>query len=1339
MAPTDHLLEASSRLPKNETNSAAIDVDSSTSPPVTPPTMSSGRDAGSTMRSSLPSPPPSSSSRHSRVPDQHDRDQRDTLEREPNIDRIARRLSPSAASIRAPHSSNSRSLPQDSSGAPAKTHSSSSSTSSSTSSHNLPSTLTNKHVAMAKTKTLGHLARSTSSEVDSEVANALASGRSIVCKTDWKEEDAEYLVQLIERQFPKGNIIWDWVGQQMASKGFSKNQCRSKWKRIRTKVLHGNDPPSKDRDSRDPRDQEPDELIEEDDDDLPDHRQYRQGYDRPSEGPGRSDSYRSRNFDTYSYDHHRGDSYYSRDQRDGYRSRSPPAPSLPSHRSSMSHYPNRQPNEREEDELWSDDDQGPDMGSKRYSQDYPARDRSSQHRRQSSSALARDDGVADSGRSLSAIAATPTSFGKIEWKPEDSDYLVHLIESKFASRKVDWAWVSKQMEGRGYDRTQCKSRWWRVQHRQSQSGNSGITSLPSSRGKQRQSIDQMPSDMDPTGAANGRDDKSMISDDDGLQGLDQRSSRQGSIATRDKLRDQDSLRRHSNEPDGVHSRREGTYTKEALDDDESQGGPDEQGSSPRLTRSHEHQKHIEWKEEDSQYMYRLIEKEFPVGNVVWSVIGEKMQSRGYSQTQCMSKWRRHLKNNKMPIDSGKVGVSMDIDADAESVYNDSRPAGYRRRADDRLVHNDTFADVKRFKRDGLESRRYDKGLDYRTVDPVDARLVEMEFDRYYDATGKRKRPDGEGSLPPLESGDSRHRRSHSLSYSDYAAYDRDVASRHPHDQDAALRHRRDYSQGGDVDMHSRPGSSAAYRDDGRDSYEPERRSGNGGQFVREDDDTVGIADDRDELLKNRRKPQRWLDDRRSENSGRHNDRAYASSHQRGHHRSPSASPAYRDTFSEVQGGAGEHVEEAHSMRAGLSKEPRQRPYNDPEPRGRPVGRSPDRDYVRTSSVGLDEREDRLKDELIPPRDRHDYPAEEVGRSNGNTGISNGSNNHRHRSSRQGYDYSHDYEYRSGSSRHGGGGDSYPQRSRARQDYERDSEYIDYAREDDMDWAMGRWEGRDMARLAAAVARQGRRWDLLRAQIRIPLLVSPYEDMESDLYDGMRFDGHSAGGGGSHRYGRGGYVEPSRRLSRSHHHNSHSQTYSATGQGHRGQVTPISRGHHESLPSDRRSKVPSEMYSRSEGYERRRPHHGHQERDGDAVDLTNVDEDREPLPASHRAAAERFQVRDGRVDDDGEVILDLVSVEGSDDGAEREEGAVSAGGHAGSSKNRGYDEAQKHDVDTMMVVMDTIEDLPVQAYPLEVQQVAEKEDNVVDEEEDEESLAKVTADPEKVMDDTSMAD
>ncbi|KAF9116227.1 hypothetical protein BGX27_004078 [Mortierella sp. AM989] len=1128
------------------------DLDSSTSPPVTPPTKS-GPDAG-LARPSLPSPPPSSSSRHSR-PSNHrkdldlDQDQGSPMDEGPAIHNIARRLSPSAVASRPSDESNSQSNQSITPGAPAKTHSSSSSTSSSASSHHLPSTLTNKHVSVTKTKTLGHLTRSTSSEVDNEVANALASGRSIVSKTDWKEEDAQYLVQLIEAQFPKGNIIWDWVGQQMTNRGFTKSQCRSKWKRIRTKVLHGSDPPNKDRDARDHLpDQEQDELIDDEDDDMGDRRlmlaesrqeygnwSQRQDYDRLDRSdPHSSHIYEPRN----SYDQHRHEEYYyGRDRRESRRSQSSPAPPPPpSHRVSTSYNSGRHATENsamEEDELWSDDDHGGrnihDTTPKRYSQDYQTNispSKQQHHVRQTSLHQVRDEGVDDSMRSISAITATPTSFGKIEWKPEDSDYLVHLIESKFALRKVDWAWVSKQMEGRGYDRTQCKSRWWRVQHRQNQnsqqnssSSHHGSTSQPLLRNKQHRSSDQALNDAYSTGVANGRDDKNILSDEETHQNSGQRSSRQGSAviqgassATQPSKQmiqpDKPDVDRHRQQHVGIKG------------DEESQlAVAGEQGTSPRPTRAHEHQKHIEWKEEDSQYMYRLIEKEFPVGNVVWSVIGEKMQSRGYSQTQCMSKWRRHLKNNKAPNDASKSGMSMDLDVDIESGSNELRSTGNRRRGpEDHPLYNDSYTEgAKRFRRDGLDSRKYESSLDYKAVDPLDAHIVEMEYDRYYDAGGKRRRADDEDSQPPSESG--YHHQDRSSPFEDYYGYDGDSGRRHP--QEAASvssRYRRKYSRdfepseatmtARDVDELGQSPVSAAYRDERHASTPTEHgrnhRRNDNVAHVNRGEDQEAQSQSRQDLQSSRkhqnqppsttgsqRKPEEKRERRGIDYSHTHSDY-----HPRHHHRSSSASSSYRDYHSSYSlsgiHASSDNVSHSHPY----SREPApeqnrgvsRHSSREPDLQSQTTKRSPDREPSTRLSIG-EEREERHREADRDNLRTFDYSPEDIG------------NRDRHRKARLSHDY--DGEYDRHHIRHS---NRYSQRPRQDSD-RRDSDFLDYTLEDEIEWAAGRWESRDMARLAAAVAKQGRRWDAIRAQIKIPVLVGPYDDLDSSIYDGAQFDPH----------------------------------------------------------------------------------------------------------------------------------------------------------------------------------------------------------------------------------------
>ncbi|KAF9976145.1 hypothetical protein BGZ73_009059 [Actinomortierella ambigua] len=284
-------------------------------------------------------------------------------------------------------------------------------------------------------------------------------------------------------------------------------------------------------------------------------------------------------------------------------------------------------------------------------------------------AVATSEGTGVTEEVLSEIAATPTSFGKIEWKPEDSDYLVELIQTKFKSRKVDWGWIAQQMEGRGYDKAQCKSRWWRVQHRShnrngSHGGNS-IGTTTSSRGK-RASISQSDD------ASVHEDDRPVaavqMEEDDSKSEAKVRDHRQWGSA---EYEDVDM----SEEPIHPPSRlEEAPYSLPVVGKSESQrgyrgttaAGTRSTGAGPDSpqTPSGPTQKHIEWKEEDSQFMFKMIEREFPVGNIVWSVIAERMASRGYSQTQCMSKWRRHLKSMKKSADEQ---AGMDIDGAEESA------------------------------------------------------------------------------------------------------------------------------------------------------------------------------------------------------------------------------------------------------------------------------------------------------------------------------------------------------------------------------------------------------------------------------------------------------------------------------------------------------------------------------------------------------------------------------------------------------------------------------------------------------------------------------------------------
>ncbi|KAF9959750.1 hypothetical protein BGZ72_008889 [Mortierella alpina] len=1090
------------------------DSSSSSSPPVTPPTKSLGEDARTLVRSSLPSPPPSSSSRHvrgynqppildkdhSQHPNQvQDQDQDQDQDRTGSgIEKIARRLSPPAAAATRPRSSSAShpSAGNTSAGAINKTHSSSSSLSSSGSIPNLPTTLTNKHVALTKTKTLGHLTRSTSSEVDNEVANALASGRIIMSKTDWKEEDAQFLVQLIETQFPKGNIIWDWVGQQMTSRGFTKNQCRSKWKRIRTKVLHGGEQPTgRDKDTRDHfRDQEPDELIEEEEDELADQQEYMQEQrQEPRRWNHRPETSRTVEAAAYRrerhyspaqpYDRHHNDAYYydaPAERRDDHRFRSSPAePPMAPYRSSASYPPNRQTVDRvsiEEDELLSDDDQDGrhdhPMAMNAMQRDYSDREHShssrphQQHYRQlSNPALMQEDFVEESSRPIPAIATTPITFGKIEWKPEDSDYLVRLIESKFASRKVDWAWVSKQMEGRGYDRTQCKSRWWRVQHRQNQSGqhpaqpsHHGSTSQLSARGRQRQSLDPSAGEFEPILASSRH--KSVMSDVEGgeIVGDDQHSSRQGSTVDRENTRGQ------SQSPslmDSSTSRPQKGYgstkSKETREDDDGHGGLEDQASSPRATRGHEHQKHIEWKEEDSQYMYRMIEREFPVGNVVWSVIGERMANRGYSQTQCMSKWRRHLKNNKLSHDGTKASVSMDMDMDMDMDLDGSltgphsekapRSFGLRQRAEEEHIHGEDRDDVsKRYKTDGGESRRHEKEIEYRSGLPLDPQLVEQEYDRYYDAGGKRKRSRNQGPLTQADylRQDRGANASHDDRYEGWRSRDPiEGSERH------TVHRGRDRGLSKDSAL-----MNPDYRDNG--TFEPE-----------------------------------YLDERR---------------HRQGHSRDYSREQpdvTIEEQEDQTQTARDPYFSKSASGRNGNSQYSRHgEAVLNAEARHRPVDHDGIHSAGRKRMPRVDEEENRLKER--PPMD-WDRRRQDERRDDSYD---------RHRRSRPSVDYDNDY-----GRDHGGGYSEGPhshhydrQHSRrTNADEDRLAGLIDPALEDDMDWAFGRYESRDMARLAAAVARQGRRWDAIRAQIRMPILVSPYDDREDDLYEGTRFDPHPAAG------------------------------------------------------------------------------------------------------------------------------------------------------------------------------------------------------------------------------------
>lgn len=232
-----------------------------------------------------------------------------------------------------------------------------------------------------------------------------------------------------------------------------------------------------------------------------------------------------------------------------------------------------------------------------------------------------------------------------------------------------------------------------------------------------------------------------------------------------------------------------------------------------------------------------------------------------------------------------------------------------------------------------------------------------------------------------------------------------------------------------------------------------------------------------------------------------------------------------------------YIDERESTRATLdqNKEARHRPQ-EPARYNEPIGRSPDQDLVGTTHISslssssypngasngghrdrelvsrrgaeeeeyhMVERDERhYRDQQQPPRRRsHHQSQQRYSRrpSSPDHGgyYDDGYGKRRHRQSSADYEHHRqDYGHRQSSS-HGRGG-QYHQ--------ERDGDFIDYVMEDDLDWANGRWEGRDMARLAAAVARQGRRWDAIREQIRIPVLVSVYDDQEcGDIYEGFRFE------------------------------------------------------------------------------------------------------------------------------------------------------------------------------------------------------------------------------------------
>lgn len=1019
----------------------------------------------STEATTLPTPPSSSSSRlvtnTAEDQDQDDRDQEPSVTTTRNVKHYSTIEETMTRPAEPQHD-------------PSKTHSATSSTSSIA----LPASITNKHVSLAKTKTLGHLTRSTSSEVDSEVANALASGRSIVSKTDWKEEDAQYLVQLIEKQFPKGNIIWDWVGQQMTSKGFTKSQCRSKWKRIRTKILHSGDTSGKDRDLRGSREQELDELIDDEDiNDTPSRDDSGLGMGRPSAySPARESD---RGYYNGNSDNFRDNEDYGSSPQVRHRSTDPYH-----NRPSSSWEPRHRTDDYPREEYWSDNDESryPPSRNGGYgehirrtstsSRQYGDREREreryqpswspSENRRRPSS-IGYDE---DDGPSLSTIVATPNSFGKIEWKPEDSDYLVRLIETKFAARKVDWAWVATKMESRGYDRTQCKSRWWRVQHRQNQANNQGAKNK-----RTEQPIDELQDD----------------GEDIDVPKVDEHFSESPQVNKPDTA--YEDRERMSSSPSPAPE-----YTKEhTTPRDKTKNGSENE--SPRA-KGQEHQKHIEWKEDDSLFMYRMIEKEFPVGNVVWSVIGEKMASRGYSQTQCMSKWRRHLKNCKLTGESVLPNKQESTDVDmmdtAETVLVDENNRSSSRYRDVGYEDDVTEGAAKRVKTGDYHSR-YIIAPELGNI-PLDPKLVEEEYDRYYDKGGKRKAVDEDPSS------ESRVRYlSEALSHSSpppqaYSSYDE---KRHRDDGDHVEHRSKRRELSGSSE-------SRRYAQQDWDPYYDERDSRRGRHVSEERND----------------RPSSSHDDYAHEKD-RSEHRLREPSNGRPHREAPRSSSSHpQDDYprrdSESRGSVRER--EYQYKPRGLEYRPRgsdyeYRPRSDYEHRPRDIEYRP---------RGSDYR----------PRGSSEYrPRSDYEYKPRSSRTSHSQDRERHRSYTD--PASHDYDHRE-------------QRERGRErdrdrDRERDHEFGDLdllGDDEEMDWEAGRWAGRDMARLTAAVARQGRRWDMLREQIRMPTLV-PYFEEDEDIYEGMFDAPPPARVSSSHRsYGNSAYDEPMREKHHHHHHHHH---------------------------------------------------------------------------------------------------------------------------------------------------------------------------------------------------------
>ncbi|KAG0037347.1 hypothetical protein BGZ82_002683 [Podila clonocystis] len=948
-------------------------------------------------------------------------------------------------------------LPAESQHDPSKTHSATSSTSSIA----LPTSITNKHVSLAKTKTLGHLTRSTSSEVDSEVANALASGRSIVSKTDWKEEDAQYLVQLIEKQFPKGNIIWDWVGQQMTNKGFTKNQCRSKWKRIRTKILHSGETSGKDRDPRGSREQELDELIDDEDIDTP---------SRDDSGMGRPSAYSPARESDRGY--YNGNSDNFRDNNEDYGS-SPQArhrSTDPYHSRPLSSWELRhRTDDYPREEYWSDNDESryppsrnggygehtrrTSTSSRQYGEHDRERERyqpswspSDNRRRPSSVGYDEDDGP-----SLSTIVATPNSFGKIEWKPEDSDYLVRLIETKFAARKVDWAWVATKMESRGYDRTQCKSRWWRVQHRQNQANSQGGKNK-----RTEQPVDELQDD-------NG--------DDNDVPKEDEQISESPQVTKPDTIYEDREHISSSPSPPPEFIKENTTPRDKAKTGSEN--------DSPRA-KGQEHQKHIEWKEEDSHFMYRMIEKEFPVGNVVWSVIGEKMASRGYSQTQCMSKWRRHLKNCKLTGESvlpnKQDSADVDMDTPETGLVDESRLSRYRDVGNEDDV---TEGAAKRVKTGDYRSH-YVIAPELGNA-PLDPKLVEEEYDRYYDKGGKRKAVDDESS-------ESRVR------YLSEASHSSPPAQAHsPYDE------KRYRDEGDHVEHRSKrrevSGSESRRHPQDWDPYYDERESRRP-RLVSEDGDHPSHDDYAHDRDRNDRQDRSHLSSHRDQN-GRHRPEEYR-----------------RDSEGRIR-------EYQYKPRS-LEYRPRGSDY-EYRPRGDYEHRLRDGEYRPRGS------EYRPRGAEYRPRSDYEYKPRA---SRTPHSHSHSQERDRERRSYAEPESHHDFEHR--------------EREREREHgREREGDRDEFGDMDllgddeEMDWEAGRWAGRDMARLTAAVARQGRRWDMLREQIRMPTLVNPYFDDEEDIYEGMFDLARTGRMSSSHRpYGNGHAYPDEPPVREKHHHHSH---------------------------------------------------------------------------------------------------------------------------------------------------------------------------------------------------------